>query len=412
MGLAVILVAVSSVIAACSSSSHSGLATSGGSPQPGVSGKTITLSVISDNSGPIAGAFKGAYYGAEAYAAYVNSTGGIGGYKLRVNQNDSQTTCQGATAAVQQAVSASFAVVGGISLSDQCEVPALKTNPGTPFIASGLSPQIEALPNYYSISPSKPGTLTGPFIYMARTKPDAVTHAAVLNGTTPGAVSYQSYANAAMKSAGFKLIYQRAIDPSVTDFTADIVRMRNAGVRYLFLNMFGQQIADLLDQMALQGWHPQVVQSVSSYVANWFQTTKPGANQNLVVAISTAMYLGQDAAATPEVALFKKWLATVVPSFPPDVYSVSAWGDMALFANALTNSLKSSGGSPSQAGVLKALAATKTFTDNNLFAPAGIGSRAPATCWVIVEATSANAWQRLAPSQGFQCSPGGFLGGS
>jgi ABC-type branched-subunit amino acid transport system substrate-binding protein len=410
LALVAALTAAGSLIAACASGSDSASGGSGDGPaQPGVSGKTITLSVISDNSGPVAGAFKGAYYGAAAYADYVNATGGVGGYQLKVTQDDSQTTCQGAATAAQQAVQSSFAIVGGISLSDQCEVPYLKAHPDTPFVASGLSPQVEALPSYYSIDPEKPGTQTGPFLYLARAYPAAVRKAAELSGTTAGAISYQGYANAAMKAAGYQMVYQRAIDPTVTDFTADIVRMRNAGVQYLFLNMFGQQIADILDQMAQQNWHPQIVQSVNAYVANWFQTTKPGANENLIDVIYTAMYLDAATAGTPQVALFSKWLGHAAHGFPPDIYSIDAWGDMALFAHTLKASLASAKGGLTQAGVMKALAATRTFTDQHMFAPAGIAARKPPTCWLIVKATSAGAWQRLAPASGFQCSPGGYL---
>jgi branched-chain amino acid transport system substrate-binding protein len=373
--------------------------------QPGISGKTITVGTISDISGPIAGAFAGASYGAEAYAAYVDSKGGVDGYQLKVKAYDSQTSCQGATTAVQEASSSAFALVGGISLSDQCEVATLKAHPDLAFIQSALSPAVEALPNYYSIDPSKPGTAQGPYRYMAQADPSAVKKTAVLAGTTAGAQTQQNYFDAAMKKAGYDIVYSAGIDPTVTDFTADIVRLRSLGVQYLFLDMFGQQISDVMNQANQQGWHPKVIQSVDSYEAQWFKSTSGTANTGLIVPLYTAMYLGEDAKAVPEVSTYLSWLKKVQPSFPPDTYSVTAWGDMALFVH----ELQSLGSTPTQQKLLKALSTTKTFSDNGLFAPAGIGSRTPATCYVIVEATAAGQWKRLTPTSGYRCTPGGYL---
>jgi branched-chain amino acid transport system substrate-binding protein len=372
----------------------------------GISGKTITVGTLTDITGPIGGAFSGVIYGARAYAAYVNSQGGVDGYLLSDKSFDSQTTCAGAETAIKAAASSAFALVGGISEGDQCEVPTLKDNPNLPFIQLGLSNQIQALPNYYSIGAGPPGAAVGPYKYLAQRYPAAVQDAAVLYGSTPGTVTMQGYVNAAMKSAGFDLKFLEAIDPTQTDFTADIVRMRNLGIRYVYLNLYVEQNAEFLNQANQQGWHPEVIQPESViYEADWFKLTNPGANQNVLTILSQAMYLGQDSKSVPEVQTYLTWLKKVDPSYPPDALSAYGWGNMALF----TAALRTLGAHPTQAGLLKALSHMGNFDDNGMFAPDGIGSRTAPTCYIIIAPTNNDSWRRVTPASGYRCSPGGYL---
>src|SRR5688572_32624093 len=68
----------------------------GGATDVGVTADTITLGTVTTLSGPVPGLFLGASLGVQAFAAYVNSQGGINGRKLkdrkstRLNSSHSQ----------------------------------------------------------------------------------------------------------------------------------------------------------------------------------------------------------------------------------------------------------------------------------------------------------------------------------
>src|SRR5205823_11626604 len=62
----------------------------GGATDVGVTGESITLGNVSTLSGPIPGLFQGAVLGAQAFAAYANSQGGVFGRRLKVEVRDDQ----------------------------------------------------------------------------------------------------------------------------------------------------------------------------------------------------------------------------------------------------------------------------------------------------------------------------------
>src|SRR5579872_4357794 len=64
-----------------------------GGPDPGITASGITLGQIATVTGPVPGLFQGAFNGLDAWAAYVNSKGGIGGRKVTVIQKDDALDC-------------------------------------------------------------------------------------------------------------------------------------------------------------------------------------------------------------------------------------------------------------------------------------------------------------------------------
>ena len=88
----------------------------------------------------IGGLFKGALVGTEAYADYVNSTGGVNGRKIVVNGADDGYTGTGNKQATQNAVNTDAALVGGFSTFDSFGGQVLAQNPGVPDVTQVLEP--------------------------------------------------------------------------------------------------------------------------------------------------------------------------------------------------------------------------------------------------------------------------------
>ena len=162
-------VLVATVLAGCSSTNTSGT-TSTGSGEPAIpssafsdhTGVTSSSVTVANVSTLAAGLFKGGAVGTEAYAAYVNSQGGVNGRKLVVQSTDD--AFQGAinkqltTAALGQA----FALVGGVSLEDSFGGTVLEANPQFPNVSESLDPKTEAAAQHVQRHPGRQGLAARP----------------------------------------------------------------------------------------------------------------------------------------------------------------------------------------------------------------------------------------------------------
>lgn len=123
---------------------------------PGVTATTITVGSISDISSPIPGLFEGAKVGTQAYFDYINSQGGVNGRKLVLDARDSAFSSGTVASEAQSIAKNDFAFVGGYSLLDGAEQPAIDANK-VPMIAQTLTPSLSADPNLYSAIPTVNG---------------------------------------------------------------------------------------------------------------------------------------------------------------------------------------------------------------------------------------------------------------
>lgn len=420
IGLGAVAIAAGLVLAACGSSSHSGATTSttpGGAPstgaagstsspgggagaQPGVTASTITVGNVSSITGPIPGIFQGAPYGVQAYFDYVNAHGGVDGRQLKVKSLDDGFSCALNTTSTQKSVSSVFAYVGDFSIYDNCGAKVLAAHPGVPRVAEEDSPEAKALPSAYAAQPQPIGLQTGPLAYIAQKYPSAIKKVGALYGNAASSVTFWHAFSAAMGSEGYKVAYSRATGPTETSFTSDILRMKSAGVQLLFLNDDDPQtILRVINEAAAQNWHPQVTYSSLVYDHNLIKGVAGSAANGILIPLSSALYLGEDKAASPEVNLFLTQMAKAHPKFTPDEWAWDGWINAELFVQAL----KSAGPNPTQAGLVTALKNTHSFTANGALAPADVGNKKAPTCWMMATVHN-GTFSRLTPATGFNCS--------
>lgn len=374
-------------------------AASAASAPPGLSSATVTVGNVASLSGPIPGAFSGALYGVQAYFAYVNSHGGVNGRRLLVDSADDTFTCQGSTTATQSLVGHVFAFVGDFSLYDGCQAQVLSHHKATPDVSYALSPEAKSLPSLYSPQPSPPGSQTGPFKYLITTHPKDTKVGALATSTGSSAYSMRQQL-AAMKSVGYKVLYTNALPLTQSNYTPDILRMRNAGVNVV-------NITDLtfpgsfLSEAQLQGWHPLVIDP-TLYSYSELAVAGPGAN-GAYMPLLEAMFLGQDRAHNPAVGTFLTWLGKTHPGFKADLFTFYGWISAELFADAL----KSAGKNPTQAGVLNALKANHSYTASGLVPSTDVGKKKPPVCYLIAQ-VQGSTWKRLYPHTDFSCKYAGY----
>jgi branched-chain amino acid transport system substrate-binding protein len=413
LGTVVFLVAV-----ACGSSKKSSTtATSAGTgpaPTQGTAGNTasdvgitptqITIGNVVTLTGPVPGLFAGGAAGTDAYFQYINSQGGVNGRKLVLKTGDDGLTCNGYQTQLQSIGPSVFAFVGTWSDFDNCGVPYFTANPTTPDVHYLLSSQSYSEPAGFTPQPQPPGFRTGPYQYYAQKYPNAIKHVGALWAST----SPTTWANqkAAMQSVGYDIVYDRAIQPTETDFTADIVRMKNLGVQYLDLRNQGKTtIAAAMNDAAQQNWHPQVVVTNSEYDATFFKYLSDPANANGILTDQPfAMFLGEDAATTPEVQLFLTWMKKTHPDAAIDLFGMFSWAAAAEFVIAL----KAAGQNPTRQDVVNQLKANHNFDDNGMVATADVGNKMPPSCWMLLQVENGKFNRVLPSDKGYTCSPSGY----
>ena len=377
---------------------------SSGGSATGVTAKTITVGTIADLTGPVPGLFQGTVDGVKAYLAYINSTGGVDGRQLEQSVKDSALSCSGASQGATSLAGSVFAFVGSFDLYDACTTPILTKDSGVPYVGIALDGKLAALPNAFSPSPTPPGYITGPYKYI-------IQHYGVHRlGFISGIGAQQpieSYEYEAAAAAGATVAYKRFAASTETDFTADVVRMRQAKVDWVNLSALAiTQGAKIIQEMNAQNFHPKVIEVDTDYTAQFFKLfPNPSITNGIIGAQTYPRYLGEDAATVPAVKTFDTWMAKTNPSFQPDLYSLDGWAGAALFVQAL----KAAGPNPTQAGVLAQLAKITTFTAGGLISTDDPAAKKAPTCWIMLQVENQKFVKIQPTGEGFTCSPGGYF---
>jgi ABC-type branched-subunit amino acid transport system substrate-binding protein len=372
---------------------------------PGVTSSSVTVGQIDDLTSPIAGLFKSAQDGTQAYFNYVNSHGGVYGRKLVLDTRDSAGSTSTVQAATKSIVSKDFAMVGGFSLLDSVEGPTISAT-RMPDVAYPLAVTLSNNPYVYNPAPGlSNATPTGPYIWAAKTFPKQSQHIGILYGTssaTPAAL--EVVIESAMKSAGLKISYRRGYDVnSTTSFLPDVLKMKSSGVQMYFNSeMPGFQAATLAQNSSQQHFSPVHIEGTGAYANNMGKLAGSAAN-GMYLNLPTALYEGEDAKVVPAVATFDKYVTTVDPKVFDSVEPLAApygWASAMLFVQAL----KAAGPNPTRTSLIAQLDKVTSFNAGGLLPTANPAKNLPSKCFLIAQFKN-GSWTRVAPSpkSGFVC---------
>jgi branched-chain amino acid transport system substrate-binding protein len=371
---------------------------------PGVTAKTITVGSISDISEPIAGLFEGAKVGTEAYFAYINNKGGVNGRKLVLNGMDSAFSSGTVRNEAENIAKNDFAIVGGFSLLDGSEQPAID-GAKLPVITQVLTPALFGDRNVYSAVPEVTGgEPTGPFKWLKKKYPAATKAVGVIgsNSAATAVIAEQTYRKLTY-SLGYKWLYAHDEGFATTTFLPDIIKMKDAGVKLVFEpSQQGAYISTMAQENQQEGLNALLVSGANTYEKNF----DPGsAGNGTLVLQDTALYAGQDARAVPAVATLDKWAKKVDPQTELDLYTLYGWINAQLFVQAL----QGAGANPTRASLDAQLNKITSFNANGLVSTQNPAQKLPGQCWLVVQYENGN-WKRISPDpkSGFVCSPKGF----
>jgi ABC-type branched-subunit amino acid transport system substrate-binding protein len=370
--------------------------------QTGVTTKSITVGNVSILSGPVPGLFEGAPIGVKAYFDYINSMGGVYGRHLLVDSKDDSFSSQQNQAKTAQAIDSDFAMVGSFSLFDNYGCKAVAANPAVPDVSVSIDPTTNALPNNYSAAPSAVGLQLGPLEYYKKHYPKDMTVGTIVSNVASAEAQWAGQ-EAALKHVGYKIAYLRDVGPLESDFTTDVINMRNDHVNAVDLSALDWQAAAIFMQnAATQDWHPGLIFSFGPVYADQFiaHAGGPSATDGIQIGQVQSLYLGQDAAHLPADRVFLKYVKQVNPSWTPDLYTLYGWASAALFVQALT----SAGPHPTRGAVLSQLAKITSFNAGGLIAPVNPAQKKPSNCFVNLQIKD-GTYQRVEPkTTGFDCN--------
>ena len=356
----------------------------------GITNSAITVANSSDVTGPIPGLFTSAQQAVKAYMAYFNSTTKVCGRKINVVNLDSQTSDTGNQQAETTACGEAFALVGSMSAYDdggaqtgaQCGIPdlrAIAVNPGradSPVSFGTDSLAISQVP-------------TSPYEYIKNTQGDAYQHAALIylnvGATTINGESFQK----AEEAIGFKFVYSKAVAVTEFNYAPYVAAMVAKGVKYVQWVGNYQNAVQLKKAMDQQGFHPVFQMDSVAYDPGFAQ--QGGSDVNGTYSyIDTAMF--EEAAKSPEMQLYLKWLNIVAPGAHPSFFGVFAWGAARLF----TQEAIELGGKLSRTSLIAALRTVKNYTSNGLFAPMQVGAKTSPPCQTEIQLEN-GVWVRRTP---------------
>ncbi len=401
--VAATMTACTSTTTTVTSSTKSTVPPSAFSDTTGITPTSVSVGNVSTLT---AGLFEGAAVGTKAYAAYVNSQGGIHGRKMLVDSYDDTFAGAPNKQFTQEAIQKDFGMAGSFSLQDNFGGTVLAANPQVPNVTVSLDTATADLPNSFSPSPAANGWPLGPLTYFKDKFPDAVAHTGSLVADQPSAITKWNGERAAMEHLGYHVVYDQQFDITTTDFNQYVIAMRNAGVKILFIEQMPQNYAAaVVKALNLQNFHPVLVLGASTYsqelVAN---AGGAAAIDGAYLEQGYALYLGEDADSIPAVNTFLNWVQNVSPGFKPDLFTLFGWLSAELFAEAL----QSAGANPSRGSMLKALRGITSFSGGNLSGPVNPAAKQPSNCYIIGHIVDGK-FERLdtppvdGPTHGYRC---------
>jgi branched-chain amino acid transport system substrate-binding protein len=369
-------------------------------------GITPTSVSVGNVSTLVAGLFKGAAVGTEAYAAYVDAQGGVNGRKLIVDSGDDGYAGAPNKQLTAADIQKDFAMVGSFSLQDSFGGSVLAANPQVPNVTVTLDAATAALSNSFSPSPAAGGWQLGPLVYFQNKYPGDVLHAGALVADQPSAETKWAGELAAMNHLGYKVVYDPTFDISQTSFDQNVIAMKNDGVKILFLEQMPQNYAaSVVKALNDQDFHPVLVLGGSTYSEELVPNAGGAAAiDGSYLEQNTSLYLGEDAGSLPAVNTFLTWVQKVSPGFKADLYTLFGWLSAELFSQAL----QSAGANPSRGSVLQALRGITSFSGGNLVGTANPAKKLPTSCYIIAQIENGQ-FKRLddppvsGPTHGYRC---------
>lgn len=365
----------------------------GGATAPGVTATTITVGQLMSLSGLAPGIFQGVVDAAKGYANYVNSLGGVYGRKIQIDVGDDAFDVVKDQAVCSNLVPKVFALVSDLAPADTGCYPLTQSS-GIPVVGPIVfDPRTYALPNAFVPPPNYYSNLQGALELALH--PD-VKKVWLCEQDSPGVAAQAAPEQHMWESLGVQVIQLPPLSPTAPDYTAAVVKARNAGAQAVDCFSAAAQVSSAVAKaMAQQGWNPPIKQAFSVYDPNFVALAGSAAN-GWSVSVQVPALDPAEFTSTPAGKLYQHW----VGKLPQTLDDYFGWEYMDLFVQALVKA----GPTVTRAGLLAALKSFHNFTANGLVPPFDVGAKGPGnTCEALVQVANGRFGQVLPGANQLVC---------
>jgi hypothetical protein len=382
----------------------------GGATDVGMNANTLTIGNVSSTTGPVAGLFEGAIEGSEAFAAYVNSLGGLCGHTVKVQFADDGTNCQNNQNSTEELASKVFAFVGSFSLYDGCGGKYLGAHSNVPDLHVALAPEAETPPNHFDVETGELGYATGMFQYYAKKYGAKVQKVGTLYPNVGGAVPKQQAIRHAAEHSGWKFIYSRAADATESDWTGDFVKMcQRDKIQIFFAPAENANYAAKMVNDESQAGCPKSLINIIPIAYDQAFVSDVG-NTKTIEGLQgyneySLFFNPDEGARIPELKLLQQWFARTYPGKPLNLYALFAWSSGRLFQQAY----EAAGAHVNRASLIAQLRKIHNFTANGIMAPVDpTAKHGGVKCYILWQFHNGKFERIDDPATGYRCD-GEFL---
>lgn len=378
-----------------------------GADEVGVTDSQIRVGNVSTLSGPVPGLFRGALVGAQAYAAFVNSQGGLFCRELVVLSGDDGLDSGRNRAAHLDLKDKVFAFVGSFSTNDDGGASVLEEC-GCPDVGGSLARVRFNLPNHFNPQPQPPGWRSGPPTWYAQEYgTEVIEHWALFVSSIQSAREIAADMRKVYEAKGFTVVYTREVQPNETNFTGDVVQMRSNDVKALSWQGPASDMARLAATMRQQDFSVDLPNwGNDSYNPNFVEIAGEAA-EGIVVDQVYSLFQGEDAGRVPEIATFNEWMRRIDPDQTVDLFSLYGWLSAKLFVEAMrqTDAL-------TRESLLDTLGGMGEWNADGMVGPVNVGEKRPSDCFFVFTYRNGE-YRRIFPDPGsdrlYACDVGPFV---
>lgn len=364
------------------------------SEAPGVTDSEIRVGSISALSGPVPGLAASAAGAVRAYVAYRNSTGGVCGRQIVLQEADDGTDNGRYRSIVTELGPQVFGLVGGFTTGDAGGVDVVAAQ-ALPVVNGPSTDTVADLPTVFDIFPryEDPDAVIGKYRWLFE------------NGATKVAIAYlgvdasrreAQLQQGLMEAAGIQVVSVQELPLSTLSYDSVARGVANSGADYLWFIADVNGEAAMARSMADTGYELAFAEYYNfPYGTNFVELAGSAAEGTVAFLRSLP---NEEAAGNPEMTAFIEWMDQIATGEDLDPFAVDSWASAKLFFD----TLQSLPGPITRDAFLAQLAATDTFDAGGMFGPIRVGVELTNAC-VIGVRYEGGAWRRIVPDSGFLC---------
>ena len=385
----------------------------GGSPD------TLRIGVANDRTSQIRnGLNKEMWDASNAFAAWCNDQGGIGGLPIEIVDIDAKLL--EVESAMTLACNSVFMLVGGGQVQDNLQFSG---KPDSDFHECGLAD----IPGF-TVSPEKsdsngqvqpvphPSTEIGnSWLQNFKTaEPDAADSFAVVWGDLPSMLTIRNQTTAVIEDQGSEVagIFDYPVT-GLSDWTPMAQNVINSGATAVAFVGEPTNLGSFVKSLREQGWEGTPMVETNMYDQIFIDSA--GAENASGTVIRTVYHPFEEADQWPATQQYVDIVTENVPDAKLAVLGMQSFSAWLLFATASNNCAESNDGLLTRACVLEAAADIDGWTGGGLHAPTDPGELGgvPSECEMLITVNDEGAFERLYPEidsddddgDGFKCYP-------